>query len=645
MGYEMQPSFLRRRILVAAAPDDLQAIALVKTMRSLGLTVMMAATVGLAAQADEVAACVVILHPDKWRGTPPIITAMRQNPRYMIPVLEEPMILPRARWATEPFYLTEAPLETAKALVALIRQHLQNVLEQEQAIIRQQDQLHPWLRYTDPCVPVIQPPKKPVRTMLHYLLLSWPLAFVLCVSFLAYYFFQLNATINTQAVNTTTMVTTTWRDHPYLAPVPGAQCDPGGADWVIPDATTSESSVVGRATPTPHLKQDNSTISTCQQDGVLLTRRDHYDAFASMVFASKGLPLPQHYTTQITATPINTSPAAVFKLGIRDQASSDLSRTGYGNEVLQLGVNGAWELVRYSAGTNTVEKRYARGFVKPAQDYKLSADSNGPVMTFSINDQYVATIIDATYHDSYGISFGLRDPEAHTPPSALFSHFSYIPLPISYAGTPEASGSATAQAIKDGVAAIPYSASVPGASCDPGTAQWQPTSVAEQHISTRCQSNGLSVMQKKGSSVPGRIPFYGQDGNFSTNYRLQVALDLKRSNNSWAGLTTRMSGVGLAGYACVIRSDGNWRMLRYDSSGGEYQLAAGHVARHTSYIMETVSDGETQSLSINGVRVAAIQDSSFITTDHVELIVQPDSKHTGSTTVFSNFVFTPQPSS
>ncbi|WP_233097923.1 hypothetical protein [Dictyobacter vulcani] len=534
----MQPSFLRRRVLVAAAPDDRKAIELVKVMRSLGLTVIMATTIGLAAQADEVAVCVIILHPDTWRGTPSIITAMRQHPRHMIPVLEAPMNLPRGSWAIEPFYLMDAPLETARALVGLIRQHLQTMLEHEQAMSLQQTQLHPWLRSPDACAPTFPPPKKPVSNLLHYLLLSWPLAFVLCVSFLAYYFFQLNATINTQA-NTTPTVVSTWRDHPYSVAVPGVGCDPGSADWILSGAYKEQpiepaESKAGRATPPAQLIQDKSIISTCQQDGALLTHISHYDTFASMIFASKGLPLPQHYATQITATSVNTSPAAVFKFGVRDQSGSDMSGTesGYGNDVLQLGVNGAWELVRYGNSSNAVEKRYARGFVTPAQSYKLSADSNGPVMSFSINDQHIATIIDAAYADSYGISFGLRDPGIHTPPSVLFSHFSYMPLAATYAGTPEASASATAQAIKTGMLATPYIASVPGFGCDPGTGQWQPITEADQHISTRCTAHGLSVAQKQGIRSVSRIPFYWQDGNFPTNYRLKVTVDLKRSNNA-----------------------------------------------------------------------------------------------------------------
>ncbi|GCE21760.1 hypothetical protein [Dictyobacter kobayashii] len=293
MGYEMQPSFLRRRVLVAVAPDDMQAIELVKAMRALGLTVIIAATIGLASQADDVAVCVVVLNPEKWRSTPSVVTAMRRNPRYMIPVLEEPMNLPRAAWGSEPFYLSETPAETAKALVALIRHHLQSMSEHEINAIMQRANIQPWLREPEPFAPVVEYKKAPPHKLAHYLQLCWPLAFILCVSFLTYYFFQLSATTNTEA--TTPMATTsTWRNHPYSALVPGQECDLGGADWEVPTyyKGTATPAASEDATPvsTPQVILDNSTVTTCQQSGVLLTHTNHYAAFSSLVFTSRGLP-------------------------------------------------------------------------------------------------------------------------------------------------------------------------------------------------------------------------------------------------------------------------------------------------------------------------------------------------------------------
>src|SRR5215469_16613450 len=125
MGHESQSAFPKRQVLVAAAPNDPQAIGLVKELRILGLSVTIAETVGLASLADEVAVCVIVLHPIKWRTTPSITTAMRCNPRYMIPVLTEPMALPNGSWVTEPIIIKESLTETAKQLETLISGYIQ----------------------------------------------------------------------------------------------------------------------------------------------------------------------------------------------------------------------------------------------------------------------------------------------------------------------------------------------------------------------------------------------------------------------------------------------------------------------------------------------------------------------------------------
>ncbi|GCE21761.1 hypothetical protein [Dictyobacter kobayashii] len=296
---------------------------------------------------------------------------------------------------------------------------------------------------------------------------------------------------------------------------------------------------------------------------------------------------------------------------------------------MQVGVDGSWKLVRYNNVTNNVDVRFARGFVQPSQSYTISADINGPVMTFTINQHTVATISDATYPDSYGISFGLSDAGAKEPPSALFSHFAYTPLSDSpQEKAVEASSTATAQvnaASSEATTQPAYSAPIPGFGCDHGPGQWQPVNEADQYVTTHCLSHALNVTQREHSKNMGRISFYGLDGNFPSNYSVKVGVDLKKSNNNWAGLSTRVNEQG-ASYTFLVRNDGNWSMRRYDDRGASHQLAAGRVARHDSYILEAVTNEETLSLQINGGRVASVHDAFLSTTDHIELNTLSGSK-------------------
>src|SRR2546426_720348 len=137
MEHETQPTSSRQQVLVAAAPNDPQAIGLVQELRILGLSITLAETVELASLADEVAVCIIVLRPVQWRTTPSIATAMRCNPRSMIPLLAEPMPLPNGSWATEPISIKESLAETAKELATLITSYIQTVPEPESAFVEQ----------------------------------------------------------------------------------------------------------------------------------------------------------------------------------------------------------------------------------------------------------------------------------------------------------------------------------------------------------------------------------------------------------------------------------------------------------------------------------------------------------------------------
>jgi hypothetical protein len=116
-----------RQTLLVAAPDDPLANELVTALRASGINILVANAIALASRADEFAICTIILRPGQWRTTPVITTAMRCNPRYMIPVLAEPMSLPRAAWSTEAVNIKEPLSETVHELEAMIKKQLQTL--------------------------------------------------------------------------------------------------------------------------------------------------------------------------------------------------------------------------------------------------------------------------------------------------------------------------------------------------------------------------------------------------------------------------------------------------------------------------------------------------------------------------------------
>jgi hypothetical protein len=397
-----------------------------------------------------------------------------------------------------------------------------------------------------------------------------------------------------------------------------------------------------QGTPTPQILVDNSTVTTCQQNGLLVKHNAHFDLLADVFFASDGLALPRHFSTQITATVVAATGTADFELGVRNQSGAPTTNgpnNGYGDDSLDVRVDGSWEAVRTNDTTDEVDARFSRGFVQPAKSFTLAAEVDGPLMLFSINGQKVTTVVDTTYPGSYGIDFGISNPDAKSPPSALFSHFVYTPLPDTHVTTPATVATATAQAAKDDQAA--YMAPVPGFACDKGAGQWKPASEAEDYVTTRCLPNGLAVSQGSSAQYAGRVSFYWLNGNFPANYKVKARIGVSGLNGGCAGFVTR-TGEQAGGYVFLVCSDGTWQIEIIDSNGNGHQLAQGQVAQRSSYSMEATSNGPIESLTLDGAQVASVSDKTYTTTDDIELTLSLLQGSAG-TAVFSNFVFMPLP--
>jgi hypothetical protein len=434
---------------------------------------------------------------------------------------------------------------------------------------------------------------------------------------------------------------------PYVAIHPGPGCDSGGADWsigsqykaVVTPAAGTPTAEPG-ATPTLQVIDDPSTRTACQQNGLLVTSTDHFDAYSAIIFGEHGLPLAHHFRTQITATVVTATSSAGFDLGVRRQDGAfSTSGTDYGNDTLNVGVDGGWQTDRYNDTTDQVDATFTRGFVQPAKSFTLAAEVDGPLMTFAINGHKVTTAFDPTYPESYGIDFGIADAaDAKSPPSALFSHFVYTALPETHLSLPEARATATAQVAT--ASRTPYVAAVPGFGCDTGGGQWKPASVASDYVTTRCLPQGLAVSEGASENYIGSISFYWLSGNFPANYKVKARIDVSGLAGGCAGLVTRIDGQSLEGYNFSICADGSWQIERYDSNGKLHQLAQGQVAQHSAYTVEATSNGPSQSLALDGAQVGSVSDKTYTTTDHLELFVSPPQGSAGSA-VFSNFVFTP----
>ena len=430
--------------------------------------------------------------------------------------------------------------------------------------------------------------------------------------------------------------------------VPGPGCNTNNIDWwdvgtqykTVGTPAASKTGSAPPKTPTPHIVLDNSTVATCQQNGLYVRHNDHYDSFAEVFFQdSAQAALPQHFSLQVTATALNPTSAATFILGVRQQNSSVLTDdSGYGDDILAIGVDGSWNTARINDATDQYDTTFTRGYIKPAHTMILGAEVDGPRMTFSINGQKITTIVDTTYPLGYALGFGLSDGDAKSPPSALYSNFSYQPLPDTKHTTQSIVATATAQANNNLHTA--YTAAIPGPGCDRGPGQWQPVTKENDSGTASCTPHALAISQDATAQYSTEASFYGLDGNLPTNYIVKVQIDTSQLANGCAGLTTR-TDTHVAAYSFTVCSNGYWEIQRYPSDGGQGDvLAKGYVNPQTFYTMAATSNRDVQSLTLDGVTVSTVHDATLQTTDHVGLTMYAAQGAAG-TALFSNFVFTP----
>lgn len=597
-------------VLVAAGPQDTQAAALVRKMRDAGLRVTFASAVTIAARADEAAVCLAVLRPDTWK-TPTIAITLRARPVCLIPVLAEPMELPRGPWTHEALSIGENLDEAAQKIIQVVREYLA---------------AHP--------APVAHPDEKPLtvasitrfRKRRHprnvRALFTTLLVMLLIVGFGAAASY---VTAHSSKGQPAGIVPTTFSLPTYAAKVPGQQCDRGNGQWEQGD----------------RYKKDKKTevydryISTqCQGNGLLIMRSGEYSIYSEVFFDGLGVSssLAPHFSAQVDAAAVSGDTQMSFALDVHVQ--------GYGRYTFDVNTLGHWEVNVSSPDDGSSIRRLAIGFFpKVSRNYTLGAEIAGPVMSFFIDGTRVATVTDTTYADNSSISFGVDDYSATKPISALFSNFQYKELPTSSLTSTQAVATATAQ--MQATLQTPYSAQIPGYGCDQGAGQWQPLDDAGVGGTLQCLSNGLKLTNPAHAQTITEENFYWLNGHFPQNYKVAVQVDVSAAGDGCAGLGTRADFQNDDSYTFIICADGSWQIvLRTDKY---HSLAQGRVRARNTYQIMALSDGATQSLFINNELIGTAQNAQLQSTDHISLYTGLYDVNQAVSATFSSFVFTSLP--
>jgi hypothetical protein len=611
-------------VMVAAGPQDEQASALVQAMRKAGLKILFAETVNIAARASEATVCVAVLRPDTWK-TQAIATVMRAKPACLIPVLAEPMELPRGPWT-----------HAAISLVDDAEQGTQQLIQAVYDYLAERPQTEPAPQKSAEILTINQllarRKKRSRRVRIGPLITTILLLIIVALGGLLGYRYYKNQSSTGTAANAS-ILPTALPQVTYTAKTPGPDCDRGGGQWE--QGEHYKKMVNGKETEV----LDKYTTIQCQSDGALVTRSGDYDVYSELFFDGPPLSasIAQHYFAQVDATITSGDSQAGLTMDTHVQ-SGGYTEDSYGRDSFNVNELGHWEANTASAEDGRPINRLAIGFLpKASKTYTLAVEVNGPLMTFWIDGTRVTTVTDTTYVGDTSIAFGVNDWSAKTSISALFSNFEYKELPSSSLATPQVIATATTQAQVNMQKS--YSARVPGYACDKGAGQWEPPAdLNSDKAVLHCLSNGMQLTEPGNAPTVGEEQFYWLDGHFPQNYKVAAQIDVSATNRQCAGLGTR-ANTDDDNYAFIICPDGSWEIAYISNS---FQtLAQGWVSASGVYTVMAESNGSAQSLYINGQLIKTVNDSRLKSTDHISLDVGLYTGSQSASAIFSNFTFTP----
>ncbi len=605
-------------IMVAAGPQDEQARALVQALRQAGLNVLFAETVHIAARASEAAACVVVLRPDTWKAQA-IATVMRVKPDCLLPVLAEPMELPRGPWTGPAISLVENAAQGEQQLIQALRDYLATRPQVESVSHHKADPV---------TIDMLLARKRmrrrrragPIITMLLLLVI------VVLGGLLGYRYYS-SHTGKGAAASASASLPIATPHIVYTSATPGQYCDSGSGEWGLGN----------RYVKTVNKQKveviDKYTTLQCQSNGALLSRSGDYGVYSELFFDGFDAysSIAQHYLAQVEATITAGDAQADVALDVH------IHNDGYGRDSLHVNTLGHWEVNTDNTIDGSPLNRLAIGFLPASsKTYTLAVEVDGPTMTFWLNGQQVTTVTDTTYPDNSAIGFGVDDPTARTPISALFSNFKYEVLSPNTLATPQVVATATAQA--QAAMQKSYIAHVPGYDCDKGAGQWQPLLDADSPGSLHCLPDGMKL------TAPGKVKsiteenFYWLNGNFPQNYKISAKIDVSNAASACAGFATR-ADMDDNSYVFIICPDGSWEIALLTNK--VHSLARGTIYAHGTYTLTITANGSSQSLSIDGQSIKTIQDSHLKSTDHLSLLVGYYQSSQAASAIFSDFTFTP----
>ncbi len=423
------------------------------------------------------------------------------------------------------------------------------------------------------------------------------------------------------AIAVTLKPSTSYKDTAYSIGVPGPHCVDHGGNWFL--ATDAQATV------------------SCTTEGMQLDAGATDGRYAEVFYATPGGGrFDARYRVTVDARITAGSPTASVGIEVHRQ-------TPRGGQILEIARNGMWMITRFTSAGKT--QRLAIGMVaQMPTNPQLTVEVNGPIITLSLNGTLLGSTADPTYLTTSSIALVARD--VGQPTTALFDHFTYQPLGVatevtvtpgsSAAGTALGNSASTPTA-SGGVGTPTYSAPVPGPGCDQGGAFWPAPARVGALTQFSCSPTGLRISQSPQASAMSTVRFYGEVGDFPTNYLVAATIDVSQLNGGCAGFFTRVQDDGGRYGFFLCGQTGEWYIARFAAENGvATTLQSGIVPLASSYQVAAIMREQTLTMRINGRDVGQANDATYSTTSYLDLVMFAGSAGAGTVT-FSDFNYTP----
>jgi hypothetical protein len=643
-------------IVVIAPPDYTRGSHIVDALYDMGWDAVLAETLAQASRAADAAACAIVLTRNDWRD-PLIVAAIRTRPAVLIPLLAEPMPLPKGPWTASPIdarlpaqeiagFISDASGITVRRNANVTPRYTPSRPRDRSYTNSRPTNSRPVSRPRDPEQSMSSPmrsyggatsftamapnairstSKRPIRKKPSQStrIINSLFSFVLLLAVLGggYYLYSHPSTWNRikgkipflSGLNSPGNSTVT----PYTTNIPGPDCDKGAGKWQ--KGTTSA----------------NFTF-TCQGDGLLVTQSGDYDHVNGVYFQGTSHPLSANYHVEVTAAIQSTDASNI--IGVMIHAKNGGNGNLSGGQFFAVHASGEWDVYTIGSDGAAVAKPIATGILAQ-MDKTLTfvVDTNGPLLSLSINGNSVGSIADGSSLATDGIGLVVTNKGGANPLKALFSKFVYKPLPASTISPTNVLATVTAQAGE--LNKTKYTANVPGPGCDKGSAQWGPPSFYGQNATVTCDNNVMTLKKAAGTGTRSDFStsFLGVNyGQFPANYTVSVTVDPTNLAEGCFFIGTHNTTSGA--YWFVGCQDGSWE-IDIINGAQKTMKAHGTGTRKSPYTVVVADTGASKTFTISGT-AHQFSDSSLTATDNILLGIIADPALAASA-AFSNFSFEP----